>query len=123
MGANPNPSILRTALSNKTVTTGTAILAADDVERNQPEHTGNYIYSNMTKIVCWSVECSPSADGDLSVIFNDGTADRESIIGTGVAGKMLLVEFFLPAAWPINFKYSVGATMSVFAVAEHGGIY
>ena len=116
-------SILRVGLANKTVTSGTAILAAADVERNQPEHTGDYIYSNMTKIVCWTIECSPSVDGDLSIIFNDGVADRESIIGSAKAGKMLVVELFLPSAWPVNFKYSAGATMSVFAVAEHGGIY
>lgn len=123
MGANPNPSIIRTALSNKAVTADTAILVAADVERNQPDKTGNYIYSNMTKVVCWTVECSPSVDGFLSVIFNDGTTDLESIIGSGSAGKMLLVEFFLPAAWPINLKYSADATMSVIAITEHGGIY
>jgi len=120
---NSNLSILRVGLANKAVTEDTAILTAANVQRNQPDLTGNYIYSNMTVLVCWTVECSPSADGDLSVIFNDGTADRESIIGTGVTGKMLLVEFFLPANWPINFKYSVDATMALFCVSEHGGIY
>lgn len=123
MGANPNPSIIRTALSNKAVTADTAILAADDVERNQPEHTGNYIYSNMTKVVCWTIEISPSVAGDLSVLFHDGTAVRESIIGTGQAGKMMIVEFFLPAAWPVNFKYSADATLAMLCVTEHGGIY
>lgn len=120
---NSNLSILRTALSAKSVTAETSILVAADVERNQPDNTGDYIYSNMTKLVCWTVEFSPSVAGDLSVIFNDGTADRESIIGTGEVGKMLLIEFFLPAAWPINFSYSVDAVMTIFAVAEHGGIY
>lgn len=120
---NSNLSILRTALSNKAVTADTAILAAADIERNQPDNTGDYIYSNMTKIVCWTIECSPSVAGELSVIFNDGTADRESIIGTGEIGKMLIVEFFFPADWPINFKYSENATMAMVCVSEHGGIY
>ena len=123
MGANPNPSIIRTALSNKAVTATTAILVAADVERNQPDNTGDYIYSNMTKVVCWTVQCIPSVDGDLSVIFNDGTADREGIIATGTGGKMLIVEFFLPAAWPINLKYSADATMVMIGVTEHGGLY
>lgn len=123
MGANPNPSILRTALSNKAVTADTAILVAADVERNQPDKTGNYIYSNMTKVVCWTVQYIPSISGSLSVIFNDGTADREGIIDTGIAGKMRIIEFFLPAAWPINFKYSETGTMTMIAVTEHGGIY
>lgn len=120
---NSNLSILRVGLANKAVTEDTAILTAANVQRNQPDLTGNYIYSNMTVLVCWTVECSPSVSGNLSVIFNDGTTDRESIIGTGSSGKMMVIEIFLPAAWPINFKYSADATMSVFVVAEHGGIY
>lgn len=123
MGANPNPSILRTALSNKAVTADTAILVAADVERNQPDKTGNYIYSNMTKVVCWTIQYIPSVDGNLSIIFNDGTADREGIIDVGEAGKMKVVEFYMPVAWPINFKYSETGTMAMIAVTEHGGLY
>lgn len=124
MGANPNPSILRTALSNKSVTASTAILAAADITRQQPgDEDFDYIRSNMRVIVCWTVEYSPSVAGELSVIFNDGTADRESIIGTGEVGKMQVIEFFLPVDWPINFKYSENATMAMFCVSEHGGIY
>lgn len=117
-------SILRVGLANKSVTADTAILAADDISRKQPDDDDvDYIKSNMTAIVCWTVECSPSVAGNLSVIFNDGTSDRESIIGTGEVGKMLVVEFFLPVDWPINFKYSENATMAMFCVSEHGGIY
>lgn len=124
MGANPNPSILRTALSNKSVTASTAILAAADITRQQPgDEDLDYIRSNMRVIVCWTIECSPSVAGELSVIFNDGTSDRESIIGTGEVGKMQVIEFFLPVDWPINFKYSENATMAMFCVSEHGGIY
>ena len=117
-------SILRVGLANKSVTADTAILAAEDISRKQPDDGDvDYIRSNMTVLVCWTVEYSPSVAGELSVIFNDGTADRESIIGTGEVGKMQVIEFFLPVDWPINFKYSENATMAMFCVSEHGGIY
>lgn len=117
-------SILRVGLANKSVTADTAILAAEDISRKQPDDIDlDYIRSNMTILVCWTIEYSPTVVGELSVIFNDGTADYESIIDTGEAGKMHVIEFFMPVGWPINFKYSEDATMTLLCVSEHGGIY
>lgn len=117
-------SILRVGLANKSVTADTAILAAEDISRKQPDDEDvDYIKSNMTVLVCWTIEYSPSVVGNLSVIFNDGTSDYESIIDTGEADKMHIVEFFMPVDWPVNFKYSENATMSLLCVSEHGGIY
>lgn len=121
-------SPLRVALLNRTVVANTEFIVAEDIIKNNEDYESkNLIRPNQTGVAFYTVEFSPSVDGELSVTVLDDTVvpnvAKESIVYTGTAGMMGMFTLFFSVEWKVNFKYSENGKMDIFVLTEHGGVY